>query len=431
MAHIFVSYAHADRADAAALVSRLSATGHRVIWDANRIRAGQLLDERIVELIKSADYVLVLISTASRKSRWGNREITIALEREQKDTPRLVIPIVKLDTSVPRKLGERFFLGLSDLLNTESGFRKLNQALTERPLYASIRAGETAKRNSLDVIARVAIFKEIDRILIDRDDWAGWSDEWPLGDEAQNSSWTPQMYAGIVSACRFIHRCHAVVRWDREDDQRNLWFFTALIFPYLREILPIVPDRFRALDFTLLDEVILPNSEYGPPEKLRRELIESCPPTDAVDYILGWKSLVGWLHAQIDIDMASKKGRLQQSYLDKILDILWQSIIRFERSFDLPASKFWRLAESVVEDAVFPKAGSPRSSEVQEIVSWFDRELKLSSLLQEKRALYVKTPDRLLLNMRAEYIFSGSLRDDGGVFLIVERSPVLSLEDEQ
>lgn len=76
MASIFLSYSRADRPKAQVVAEALIAEGFSVWWD-KVLRAGQTYDEVTEGMLRDADVVIVLWSTASVKSKWVRAEATL------------------------------------------------------------------------------------------------------------------------------------------------------------------------------------------------------------------------------------------------------------------------------------------------------------------------------------------------------------------
>src|SRR5665213_1953872 len=80
MADVFISYARADKARVAPLVSAIEANGWSVWWDPE-ISPGQEFDEQIDAEIDAAKAVLVVWTPTSVVSRWVRGEAREAAER--------------------------------------------------------------------------------------------------------------------------------------------------------------------------------------------------------------------------------------------------------------------------------------------------------------------------------------------------------------
>lgn len=117
---LFLSYARADQARAAALARSLEAAGYRVWWDA-LIEGGQAFARSIEDALNAADAVLVLWSQSSIHSDWVRDEAALARDRHR------LVPL-SLDGSLPPlgfrqyqsiDLSRRKSLGPADLAEIE------------------------------------------------------------------------------------------------------------------------------------------------------------------------------------------------------------------------------------------------------------------------------------------------------------------------
>ena len=96
MAHIFLSYATPDRADAAELASFLKDNGYDVWWDRELI-GGDDYQSAIAKALAAAEAVIVLWSDASLESRWVRGEAETAANADK------LLP-VRLDSIDPSRL---------------------------------------------------------------------------------------------------------------------------------------------------------------------------------------------------------------------------------------------------------------------------------------------------------------------------------------
>jgi len=94
MAHIFISYARADRPRAERLAQALERTGWSVWWD-REIPPGRSFDEVIEEALSQARCVIVLWSDASIRSEWVKTEAAEAAQR------RILVPILTDGARIP------------------------------------------------------------------------------------------------------------------------------------------------------------------------------------------------------------------------------------------------------------------------------------------------------------------------------------------
>src|SRR5215472_3914125 len=80
MADVFVSYARADKARVAPLVSALEAQGWSVWWDPE-ITPGQEFDALIASQLEQTRAVIVVWTPASVQSRWVRGEARVGADR--------------------------------------------------------------------------------------------------------------------------------------------------------------------------------------------------------------------------------------------------------------------------------------------------------------------------------------------------------------
>jgi hypothetical protein len=419
MATIFISYAHLDHVLAQRLADALKSLGHIVLWDIDRISAGDLIERRISNLIATSDYVVVLITEAAIKSDWIAREVQIAEQKERGGTGRFIIPFAFPGAAVPAHIGERLAIRVNDWTTFDESVQQLNAALCGRPLYERIASGPYFKRVRLDPASRIALFRELHEMLLHREsslEWDGW---WPWDDDPELDKWTPEMFAGIVAACRYVERCSQVIRWDPADDRMHLWLFTLLTFVYVGSLTKVVPAVYLPLNNTSLDMHLSANFEFGPPTRLRKELIESCPPTDAIDYILGWKALVTWLHLQVSSDQEEQRQRPLSDYLDRVREFSWETIKRYETRFEPLTGKFWETVAGVLAAQVGERLDSLRS-EHPEAIEWFLHEMRLEKQASIGCHDEYTSIQQQLIGLRCCYLYVGQLQPDGSLRLEVE-----------
>lgn len=82
-AHIFLSYAHADRAFVAKIAKELTKAGARP-FDASGLKAGEQLFERLKEELASSDLVVFVVPSQEGEGRWALAEIGAARVLDKK-----------------------------------------------------------------------------------------------------------------------------------------------------------------------------------------------------------------------------------------------------------------------------------------------------------------------------------------------------------
>ena len=95
----FISYSSHDQAFAERLHADLQAKDFRCWFAAEDLKIGDRFQERIEESIKLFDKVMIVLSEASVKSRWVEREVNAAREREDREGRTVLFPI-RIDDAV-------------------------------------------------------------------------------------------------------------------------------------------------------------------------------------------------------------------------------------------------------------------------------------------------------------------------------------------
>jgi len=95
----FISYSSKDQKFAERLHADLLAKNLRVWFAPEDLKIGDRFQERIEESIRLYDKVMIILSAASVKSRWVEREILAAREREDREKRTVFFPI-RIDDAV-------------------------------------------------------------------------------------------------------------------------------------------------------------------------------------------------------------------------------------------------------------------------------------------------------------------------------------------
>jgi uncharacterized protein YjbI with pentapeptide repeats len=95
----FISYSRTDQHFAERLHADLQASGVRCWFAPEDLKTGDRFQERIEGAIRVFDKVLIVLSEASVKSRWVEREVNAARDREDRDNRTVLFPI-RLDDAV-------------------------------------------------------------------------------------------------------------------------------------------------------------------------------------------------------------------------------------------------------------------------------------------------------------------------------------------
>src|ERR1017187_9616896 len=95
----FISYSPQDQAMAERLHADLQVRGLRVWFAPEDLKIGDRFQERIEESIRLYDKVMIVLSDASVQSRWVEREVNAAREREDRESRTVLFPI-RIDEAV-------------------------------------------------------------------------------------------------------------------------------------------------------------------------------------------------------------------------------------------------------------------------------------------------------------------------------------------
>ena len=95
----FISYSSHDQAFAERLHADMRAKDLRCWYAAEDLKIGDRFHERIEESIRVFDKVMIVLSKASVESRWVEREVNAASEREDREKRTILFPI-RIDDAV-------------------------------------------------------------------------------------------------------------------------------------------------------------------------------------------------------------------------------------------------------------------------------------------------------------------------------------------
>ncbi len=95
----FISYSSDDQAFAERLYTDLCARNLHCWFAPEDLKIGDRFQERIEESIRIFDKVMIVLSKASVQSRWVEREVNAAREREDRENRTVLFPI-RIDEAV-------------------------------------------------------------------------------------------------------------------------------------------------------------------------------------------------------------------------------------------------------------------------------------------------------------------------------------------
>jgi TIR domain len=91
----FISYSHADRAFVSTLASRLEADGINYWLDEKNLLVGEVIDKAISKAIQEYRLFLVVLTPASIRSAWLERELDEAAH-EEAEGKKIILPVLAI-----------------------------------------------------------------------------------------------------------------------------------------------------------------------------------------------------------------------------------------------------------------------------------------------------------------------------------------------
>ena len=144
MRSVFLSYNHKDKSFVQKLAERLSEEGLAVWLDEAKLKIGDSIVNKISKTISEVDYICVIISRNSIKSRWVNKEISLSIARNIECEKPIILPILKSDCEIPAELKDLLYADFREKENFNSQFNKLLLAM-------SVEENSDASENGLVV----------------------------------------------------------------------------------------------------------------------------------------------------------------------------------------------------------------------------------------------------------------------------------------
>jgi hypothetical protein len=109
---VFISYQHGDKPIARALAEGLRDEGLEVWIDEDELLAGDSLIERISTAVEGIDFFCALVSQTSVKSRWCQKELSLAMTGELGREGVTVIPVRVGAVPMPASLADKLYIEL-------------------------------------------------------------------------------------------------------------------------------------------------------------------------------------------------------------------------------------------------------------------------------------------------------------------------------
>lgn len=121
---VFLSYSFQDKEFAQRLASDLKNAGVKVWLADEQVKVGDRIIDTIRDGISTSQWIIVILSENSSQSNYVSKELTFALDEEQKRDRPFILPIMIGDTILPAPLQDKqyadfrndYLLGLEKIL---------------------------------------------------------------------------------------------------------------------------------------------------------------------------------------------------------------------------------------------------------------------------------------------------------------------------
>ncbi len=149
MPTLFISYSSEDKGFAEQLATNLRNLGIGIWLDKWEIKVGDSIIEKIEKGIKDNDFLGIVLSPSSVKSRWVRKELSAALIKELKSKSIVILPILLRDCEIPALISDKRYadfrqdyqIGLRelvDVLSSEQVDKQSVSRLEKGPLNEEI-----------------------------------------------------------------------------------------------------------------------------------------------------------------------------------------------------------------------------------------------------------------------------------------------------
>ena len=211
----FLSYAHEDKDFAERIAVELRKEGIDVWIGQWEIKAGDSLIQKIFgEGLSNCDIFLILLSSASVRSKWVREELDLAMIKKIEGITR-IIPLIKENCEIPHPLRALLWVDLST--DFDAGIRKVVKSIydvSEKPPLGTIPEYITELKNSIAGLSRAA--STVGSILLShQDDQLGFEKVY-TAEEIQRL--TPKLTAEEINDAVDELEEHGLVRIGKDVD---------------------------------------------------------------------------------------------------------------------------------------------------------------------------------------------------------------------
>lgn len=141
MSSIFLSHNNADKSFARRLTSDLRAAGVRVWFDEAELKIGDSLFEKIQQAIDETEYLGVILSANSVRSRWVQREVHMAMDQEVDEGSVKVLPLLIQDCELPGFLRGKLYADF----RSESMYQQELEKVLDRLNSGNVQENKTIR----------------------------------------------------------------------------------------------------------------------------------------------------------------------------------------------------------------------------------------------------------------------------------------------
>lgn len=163
MNSVFISYSSKDRNFIERLAGDLKNKGIHVWYDQWELKVGDSLFEKISTGIKSQDYIVVVLSDASVKSKWVMKELGAGFIRELQEKRVVVLPVVINDCEIPPLLTDKVYADFRK--DYSSGLNKLVNRFPGHLFASGMDLSDRRELSSNVYTDNVTLFNVLDRIV--------------------------------------------------------------------------------------------------------------------------------------------------------------------------------------------------------------------------------------------------------------------------
>ena len=170
MSSVFLSHNSKDKPFVRKLAGQLTSDGVLVWLDEAELNIGDSLIEKIADGIEKMVYVAAIISTNSIKSRWVQKEISLAMSKEIAGRRVTVLPILIEKCRLPAELADKLYADFTVPEKFETEYLKILRALglnadqktmnthqtnTRQPIFS-----DESKPNQIDDMRIIGVVKD-------------------------------------------------------------------------------------------------------------------------------------------------------------------------------------------------------------------------------------------------------------------------------